>query len=163
MTLKKSGVFGVVFFLLSFAAWAVKDSSIDRMAEFKPFAIIKGFYVGPTVGANKVTNDVVNKVTAFRKVSLDWDFPALSAGQVFCAESATATLTGAKSGDLCVTSSNFGMDAGVYGALNVLLSCRALTDGVVFKACSFTTDAGIPAVDLPDGGYMGWTLSTTAQ
>ncbi len=85
-----------------------------------------------------------------------WDFPPLGGGGVNCAESATLAKTGAAYTDACLATTDLAMDGGsalLY--LNATFSCRALTNGVVFKACAWAADGGTPGtLDLPDAGYF---------
>lgn len=73
------------------------------------------------------------------------DFPALDPRglglKAACAESATCTAVGVNGapgaiiGDACIASTSMGSDAGSALILEAVLSCRAVTDGVVFKLC----------------------------
>ncbi len=86
-----------------------------------------------------------------------YDFPALTDARVqlatVCAESWTCTATGATIGDTCLASSNLGADGGSALASTAQLRCRAVTNGVVFQLCNFTTDGG--SYDLGDAGFVG--------
>ncbi len=84
-----------------------------------------------------------------------WKFPAIGGGNANYSESATLAITGVTYGDECDVSTDLGMDGGSV-ALYALaqFSCRAVTNGVVFRAETFASDAGDSAIALPDAGYF---------
>ncbi len=85
-----------------------------------------------------------------------WDFPAIGGGSDVCAESATCLAVGANYTDVCLVATNFGADGGDPAPAHVTFSCRAITDGVIFKACHMAADSGTtPTTNLPDGGFVG--------
>lgn len=94
------------------------------------------------------------------------DFPALTPLQQGlkspCAESATCPALGANGtsgaaiGDGCLASTSMGSDAGSFLPISFQLTCRAVTDGVVFKVCSDSTDGG--AEDLGTAWFTGLVI-----
>lgn len=94
------------------------------------------------------------------------DFPALTPLQQGlkqpCAESATCPALGQNGapggaiGDGCVASTSMGSDAGSFLPVSFTLTCRTVTDGVVFKVCSDSTDGG--AEDLGAAWFTGLVI-----
>lgn len=79
-----------------------------------------------------------------------------------CLESATCAAVGqngapgAVIGDGCVASTSMGSDAGSFLSSTAQLSCRAVTDGVVFKVCFQATDGG--SLDLGAAWFTGTVI-----
>lgn len=163
---KRSVVLATLLF--SAVAFAIAERSFDRYAQTKAALFIKGLYVGPDVGSNKVQSDTLNKVTAIRRGYVAWDFPALSGtdglGGLECDETATTTVTGAKITDTCIPSSDLGVDGGDALNRDATLSCRAVTNGCIVKLCGpHATDAGVNNYNLHDAGFYCTLLSFQAQ
>ncbi len=113
---------------------------------------------GPGATAETKTNKVTMKnLYVEPRADCTWDFPALTDIRLVlataCAETATCNAPGAVIGDSCLAASNLGMDGGAALHSDARLSCRAVTNGVVFQLCSFTSDGG--SYDLGDAGLVG--------
>jgi hypothetical protein len=128
---------------------------------------VLGFAPGEAVAATPKTRITENiSPQQFRDLYLErrgtatWDFPALGGGGVNCSDSATLAVPGCAFGDVCLASTDLGMDGGSAALyLNATFSCRAVNNGTVFRACAWAADAGTPGtIDLPDAGLFARCL-----
>lgn len=152
--------------LIAGAAFAVVEQKYDVWAKFNPHLFIKGFYVGPEIGTNKVQTDTQNKVTAVRQGCFSQDFPAIGGKSdstlALCADSIAQTITGVKVRDTCFATTNFGEDGGSNLDVAVSLNCYvSAPNAVKFRICAHMSDAG--SINLADGGFCATVISNQVQ
>lgn len=131
-----------------------EGSNFDRFAEFKPIDFVKGFYVGPAAGANKVALSKQNKITGIYSAILDYDFPNIVpafGGQGGHTRSQLFPLKGVQVGDPCIVGSTRSpFDGGTAQDLE-FRAYPWVVDQVEIEAILQVNDAG--SYDPPDAGY----------
>ncbi len=160
--MNKKFKYSLIALFASAIVFAAAEPTVDVISSAFPQWFQSGIYIGsPATNpiqstTNKITNMLATPWTS-------WDFPAIGGAPVVptCSETVTITLTGASIGDDCRMASNFGMDGGSAMEATAVMSCRAVTNGVVGKVCIGNTNdggtTGTGTFDLGDAGYRFFT------
>jgi hypothetical protein len=112
----------------------------------RPLLFAQPVHIGPAIGPNRVFPSSVSRVTRLLRGDYTIDF---ASSTITCVDSAAQTLTGARTGDICIVSPPAGSTA------NTSFTCRvSAANQVIVRYCPAGT-----AADPASGVYNVLLLS----